>query len=174
MFLAQFHAAARVPPEAAQHYAQGTQLVGEGKQDEAMAEFEAALKLAPDYADGRYNLARLLSHKGDKARAEQEYRKAIPAYHEREKLLRADAQNNLASLLVERGAKGDEAVTLARAAIAVRGERPSYLDTLGRACDAKGDKACAVESFRKMLASSQTLPFDVKTHAEERLKKLAP
>jgi tetratricopeptide (TPR) repeat protein len=174
MFLSQWHAATRVSPDAAQHNAQGLQLTTQGKQDEAIAEFEAALKLAPDYADARYNLARLLSQKGDKARAEQEYRKAIPGFHEREKLLRADAQNNLAYLLVVQGVKGDEPVTLARAAIAVRGERSSYLDTLARACDAKGDKACAVESFRKLLASSETLPFELKTHAEERLKKLAP
>jgi tetratricopeptide (TPR) repeat protein len=174
MFLSQWHAAMRVPPEAAQHYARGAELVSEGKRDEAIAEYEAALKLAPDYADGRYNLALLLSQKGDKARAEQEYRKAIPAFHEREKLLRADAQNNLAFLLVERGVKTDEPVKLVRAAIEVRGERPSYLDTLARACDARGDKACAVEAFRKLLASSQTLPFDVRTHAEARLKKLAP
>lgn len=174
MFLSQWHAATRVSPEAAQHNAQGLQLTTQGKQDEAIAEFEAALKLEPDYADARYNLGTLLQKKGDKARAEQEYRKAIPGFHERENLLRADAQNNLAFLLVERGAKGEEAVTLARAAIAVRGERTSYLDTLARACDAKGDKACAVESLRKLLASSQTLPYEVKTHAEERLKKLAP
>jgi hypothetical protein len=70
--------------------------------------------------------------------------------------------------------KGDEAVMLARGAIALRGERPSYLETLSRACDAKGDKACAVERFHKLLASSEALPFEVKTHAEERLKKLAP
>ncbi|QRK12678.1 tetratricopeptide repeat protein [Archangium violaceum] len=174
MFLAQWHAATRMPQEAAAHNARGAKLALEGRMDEALAEFEAAVKVAPDYADARYNLAQLLTKKGDKARAEQEYRKAIPGFHEREKALRADAQNNLAFLLVERGVKGEEPVTLARAAIETRGERPSYLDTLARACDARGDKACAVDAFRKLLASSETLPFDVRTHAEQRLKTLAP
>ncbi|WNG44185.1 tetratricopeptide repeat protein [Archangium minus] len=174
MFLAQWHAAIRMPQEAAAHNEQGARLATEGRMDEALAEFEAAVKVAPDYADARYNLAQLLTKKGDTQRAEQEYRKAIPGFHEREKVLRADAQNNLAFLLVERGVKGEEPVTLARAAIETRGERPSYLDTLARACDAKGDKACAVDAFRKLLASSETLPFDVRTHAEQRLKTLAP
>ncbi|WNG33707.1 tetratricopeptide repeat protein [Archangium violaceum] len=174
MMLAQWHAAMRMPQEAAAHNAQGAKLATEGRMDEALAEFEAAVKVAPDYADARYNLAQLLTKKGDTQRAEQEYRKAIPGFHEREKVLRADAQNNLAFLLVERGVKGEEPVTLARAAIETRGERPSYLDTLARACDAKGDKACAVDAFRKLLASSETLPFDVRTHAEQRLKTLAP
>ncbi|PTL81826.1 tetratricopeptide repeat protein [Vitiosangium sp. GDMCC 1.1324] len=174
MFLSQWHAAMRVPPEAAAHNAQGSKLATEGHVEEAITEFEAALKLAADYADAHYNLALLLSRKGEKPRAEQEYRKAIPGFHEREKLLRADAQNNLAFLMVERGVKTEEPVTLVRAAIAVRGERASYLDTLARACDARKDKECAVEAFRKLLASSAKLPFDVKTHAEQRLQALAP
>jgi Tfp pilus assembly protein PilF len=172
MALASMDGVLRVPPEAARHFTEGSRHASEGRLDEARASFEAALRVAPDFADGHYNLGVVVSQQGDKARAEREFRAAIPGFHPRQAVLQADARNNLAFLLVSRGIKGPEPVALVRAAIATRGERPSYLDTLARACDANGDTACAVESFRKLLAAKDSLPTEVRVHAEARLEAL--
>lgn len=174
MALASMDGVMRVSPEAARHFTEGVGHAGQGRMGEARAAFEAALRLAPDFADCHYNLGVVLAQQGDTARAEREYRAAIPGFGPRQAVLQADARNNLAFLLVSRGVKGAEPVALVRAAIATRGERPSYLDTLARACDASGDTACAVETFRKLLAAKDALPPEVRVHAEARLEALAP
>jgi predicted Zn-dependent protease len=84
----------------------------------------------------------------------------------------ADAQNNLADLLLESGGKPQEAHALVTEAIAVRGQRASYVDTLARACDAMNDAPCAREAFQKLLDSKGALPQPVRAHAEERLRAL--
>lgn len=160
------------PPEALAHHARGGELATQGRQEEAEKEYEAALKIAPGFADCHYNLGLLARRRGDLERAEREYRSALDTYHPEETLLSADAMNNLADTLVARGGDASEAVQLAREAISVRGERASYLDTLARACDAQGDTRCAVEAFRKLLASSVPLPPEVRAHAEKRLGAL--
>lgn len=172
MMLSELHSASGRDAAALQHMARGMQSVQEGDDAQAASAFRAALELEPTFADAHYNLGVVLRRAKDLKGAEQAYRAAIANFRPREELLRADAQNNLADLLVSRGARGQEPVTLARAAIAVRGERPSYLDTLARACDASGDRACAVEAFGKLLAGRGPLPPEVKAHAEARLEAL--
>lgn len=163
------------PPQAAlEHHARGGLLASAGRGPEAETQYRAALALAPGFADCHYNLGRLARSRGDLDAAEREYRAAIAGYGPREMVLRADAQNNLADLLASRGRGGAEAVQLVREAIVVRGERASYLDTLARACDAAGDRGCAAEAFGKLLQSEAPLPAEVRAHAQERLRALAP
>jgi tetratricopeptide (TPR) repeat protein len=164
----------RAPEEAVARHERGVELAGEGRNEEAMREFEAALARAPTFADCHHNLGLLARRREDFARAEREYRAAIAGYAAGEEPLRAEAQNNLANLLVARGGSPEEALTLVREALTVRGERAGYLDTLARACDAKGDRACAVEAFRKLLASGEPLAPEVKGHAQARLGALSP
>ncbi|WP_375765026.1 tetratricopeptide repeat protein [Archangium gephyra] len=167
-------ARSRLPGEALKHHGQGGVLSAQGRHAEAEKEYEAALKLAPGFADCHYNLGILARRRGDLARAEQEYRVAVDTFLPEEALLRADAMNNLADTIVSRGGDAKEAARLVREAITVRGERASYLDTLARACDAQGDSPCAAEAFRKLLASGAVLPSDIRTHAEKRLSELTP
>lgn len=169
LLLARMQSVSRLPKAALAHHEQGGVLAGQGRNDEARQEYEAALKLAPGFADCHYNLGLLARRGGDLARAEQEYRAAIAAYPPGQDILRADALNNLADTMVARGGDAAEAVRLAREAIALRGARPSYLDTLARACDAQGNAPCASKAFRELLKSADSLPPEVREHAEKRL-----
>jgi tetratricopeptide (TPR) repeat protein len=165
-----------LPPElsanpALPHHARAGELAAAGRFPEAEAEYEKALSLDPSFADCHYNLGILARRRGDQDRAEREYRSAIAGFAPAERSLKADAQNNLADLLIARSRSLPEAVALAREAISIRGERASYLDTLARGCDASGDQRCAVEAFEKLLRSPE-LPDDVRANAKARLDAL--
>lgn len=161
------------PPRAAMdHYTRGEELSGAGKWAEAIGEWEAALREDPSFADCHYNIGLAAAKLGDLDRAEGAYRRALALYKPHERLLRADALNNLADLHVRRGRAGAEDVALAREAISLDRARPSKLDTLGRACDAVGDRACAREAYAALVASREPMRDDVRKNAEERLRVL--
>ncbi len=132
------------------HQGKAARLVAQGKLDLAESGETVVLTLDPDFADAYYNLGKIAVARGNLDVAEAMYRKALAYYRPEESQQAADAKNNLAFLLAGRRA-GREAVSLVREAIAVRGDRPSYLDTLGRACDAVDDRPCAREAYRKLL-----------------------
>jgi tetratricopeptide (TPR) repeat protein len=144
----------------------------EGKLDLAETGEGIVLTVDPHFADAYYNLGKIAAARGKNDKAETFYLAAIGGYRPEEKVLAADAKNNLAMLLTARG-EGRPALKLVREAIAVRGERPSYLDTLGRACDAVNDRACARDAYGKLLGTGGgDLPADIVAHARERLARL--
>jgi hypothetical protein len=63
-------------------------------------------------------------------------------------------------------------VKLARASIAVRGERPATVETLARACEAAKDRTCARDTYAK-LAKAPGAPDALRARAEEKLKALS-
>jgi tetratricopeptide (TPR) repeat protein len=128
-----------------------------------------ALLIDPTFADAHYNLGKVALARGDTAKAEEEYRKAVALYRPEEAQLAADAKNNLAFVLLAKPGGGPEAVALAREAIGVRGERSSYLDTLARACDVVKDASCARGAYEKLLkVDPATLPPEIVEHAKKR------
>jgi tetratricopeptide (TPR) repeat protein len=140
---------------------------------EARRHAEWVLRLQPGFADAHYDLGLIARAAGDRVTAEAEYRAAIAAYPESQADDAADARNNLAFLLLAKPGAALEAVAAVRAAIAVRGERPAYLDTLARACDAVPDRACALAAYEKLLAAgAEALPAEVRAHAGERAREL--
>jgi tetratricopeptide (TPR) repeat protein len=153
------------------HQSKSARLVAQGKLDLAESGENVVLNLDPDFADAYYNLGKIAVARGKLDVAEAMYRKALARYRPEESQPAADAKNNLAFLLAGRRA-GGEAVSLVREAITVRGERPAYLDTLGRACDAVDDRPCAREAYRKLLETAAEVPADVVAHAKERLARL--
>jgi tetratricopeptide (TPR) repeat protein len=154
------------------HQGKAARLFDQGKLDLAESGEMVVLTLDPDFADAYHNLGKIAAARGKLDAAEAMYRKALAYYRPEESRLAADAKNNLAILLAGRRA-GREAVSLVQEAIALRGERPSYLDTLGRACEAVNDRPCAREAYRKLLQSAGTeVPADVTAHAKQRLAKL--
>ncbi len=175
-----------VRPLALYHQGKAAALFQEGKLELAETGEAVVLKIDPDFADAYYNLGKIAVARGKMDVAEAMYRKALARYRPEEAQPAADAKNNLAFLLAGRDggpagrvggladrSGGREAVSLVRAAIAVRGERPSYLDTLGRACDAVNDKACAREAYRKLLQKAGAeVPAEATAHAKERLAAL--
>jgi tetratricopeptide (TPR) repeat protein len=69
--------ARKVPESAGALNNYGNALAERGRIDEAIAEFRAALAIAPDYDDPHYNLANALTKKGRWAEAADHYRAAL-------------------------------------------------------------------------------------------------
>jgi serine/threonine-protein kinase len=122
-----------------------------GKLDQAIAQFEKCLALAPDFAEAHHDLANALRHKG-------RYNDAIAHY---EAALRIDPQsvltmNNLGWLLatcpdpsVRNGARAVEVA--ARAELLSGGEDPLILHTLAAAYAENGQFPHAFETAERAL-----------------------
>ncbi len=59
----------------------GTRLLQAGDVDGAISQFRSAISLAPNYAPAHQRLAEALQRKGEKAEAEDEFRKAVDLTH---------------------------------------------------------------------------------------------
>jgi tetratricopeptide (TPR) repeat protein len=117
---------------------------------EAAHEQRNALRNAPAFSWCTALAAETTSRLGDPAGAERLFRKALAGYPERLAHLRADTQAWLARLLLEKGGNAGEAVELARASLAVRGDRAATLALLAKACAAAGDDHCAHETNERL------------------------
>ena len=135
---------------------------------EAATVLRQALALAPKFADCHYHLGWCLQKTGDLAAAEGEYRAAIVAYPKAEASLESAAWYNLSVVLVRRGA-AQEAVNAIRAAIRLNGNRAYYLYALGDACSQAGDRACAVDAWKRFLMSHEQLPEEARSDVRRRL-----
>ena len=104
------------PESAARHYNLGVSLSQEGRAAEAAAEFEAALRLKPDYADAENNLGVALGQMpGRSGEAMAHFRAALglrPDY--------ADAHYNLGIALANRPGGMPEALKHLEAALKLR------------------------------------------------------
>jgi len=149
------------------------------KPAEAMIHLRRAVELAPDFADGHYNLARLLAERGDHAEAIEHYKYALklrPTYpdlhyflglflaktgqldeaikHQRLALETRprDAQfrNNLGNLLADRGLL-DEAIVEYREAIRLKPNLVGGYFNLGIVYQDRGDLDEAKRQFLRVL-----------------------
>jgi tetratricopeptide (TPR) repeat protein len=144
----------------------------QGAREQAEKDYREVARLAPDFGFAHYQLGRLAEQRGDLAAAEGEYRTAIARLRPVEVFARAEACEALARTLLGLERKGGEARSWAEQAIALRGERPEYLATLARACEADGNRECALDSWDKVAASSAELPAGLRKTALERLEAL--
>jgi len=97
---------------------------------------------------------------------------AIRNYEAKDQLLQADAMNNLVYLRMRRGRATHEDVVYQHRAIAMSRETPAKLDTLGRVCDATGDRECALEAFGRLAATDEEVPPEARRHAQDRVEAL--
>jgi tetratricopeptide (TPR) repeat protein len=157
------------PQESLDRCARGQAAMFQGRWPEAAHEQRNALRYAPGFAWCIALAGETAWRLGDPAGGERLLRHALAEYPARLAPLRADTQARLAGLLVEKGGGAGEAAELARASLAVRGERAATLDVLARACGAAGDAACAREASERLLRRPH-LPDAMRTAAEERLR----
>ncbi len=117
---------------------------------EAAHEQRNGLRNAPAFSWCTALAAETTARLGDLAGAERLFRKALAGYPERLAHLRADTQAWLARLLLAKGGNAPEAIELARASLAVRGDRAATLSVLAKACAAAGDDHCAHETNERL------------------------
>jgi len=134
----------------------GDLAVAQGKPDEAVRYFEEAARQVPASSAVRVKLG-LTFHLA------RRWNEAEAAYVEAIRLdaKAADAYNNLAWLLVERGMRLDEAVKWAEKATQLAPRRSSYFDTLGWAYRARGELD---KSAQTLLKASRMEPPSADVH----------
>jgi Tfp pilus assembly protein PilF/arylsulfatase A-like enzyme len=161
------------------HNNRGTILLGEGKYDEAIAEFEKALTASENPAIARLNIARAYYKKKDYAaatRALAEHMKSQPRSKEAENLLGnmamdqgrldaaeehfrralgyepnfADARNSLGLLFQKRG-RADEALEEFKRVVAVDPDYAEAHNNIGIILKDRGRKDEAVAAFRRAI-----------------------
>ncbi len=123
----------------------GNALVDAGRADEAIAHFEAALKLRPDFAPGESNLGDQLTRIGRAAEAIPHLERAIqlqPNY--------AEAHNNLGVALIATG-RAAEAIAEFRAALRFNPDYAVAHFNLGLALSTGGNVAEGLPQFREAL-----------------------
>ncbi|MGH8048363.1 MAG: tetratricopeptide repeat protein, partial [Chthoniobacterales bacterium] len=126
----------------------GTVLLYKGHPDEAIASYDSAIALKPDYAEAHYNAGIALSQKGDTSAAIGHFRKALelqPVY--------PGAELNLGTALARAG-RLDEAMASFREALAQKPDYPDAHYNLGIALYQTGHADDAIAHFEKALAQN--------------------
>jgi len=117
------------PLSAAEHNDLGVAYEQRGELDLARSQYQAALHQDPAMVRARVNLGNVEAARGEWAKAEHCYRRALTDSADD-----ADALNNLAVALLKQSKKSAEARALAERAVAIGGERDSiYRATLEEA-----------------------------------------
>jgi tetratricopeptide (TPR) repeat protein len=159
------------PQEALDRCTRGTAEILAGRWVEAEHEQANAMRYTQNYEWCVAEMARVAVKAGDLKLAEGLLRRAVKQYPPDLDPLRADAQGRLAAVLVDAGKDPAEAIALARASLAARPDRAAVLETLGRACAAAADLACARDAYARLLARPH-LPDDMKARAAQEQQAL--
>ena len=123
----------------------GETLVKEGRMDEAMAQFQKALEIKPNYVQAHNNLGIVLVKKGREDEGIAEYEKALainPNY--------AEARYNLGIALVKKG-RLDEAMAQYKKALEIDPNYVAARCNLGLALAQKGQLDAAIAQFQKAV-----------------------
>jgi tetratricopeptide (TPR) repeat protein len=127
------------------HYNLGEVLRQKGEVDEAIAHYQRALEIHPDYAEAHNSLGNALLRKGQVDEALVHLQKALEIHPDR-----AEDHNNLANVLWQKG-QVQEAITHYQKALEIR---PSYAlahYNLGQMLQQGGQVREAITHFQKAL-----------------------
>ena len=124
----------------------GTALSGQGKLDEADAQYREALRLKPDSPEVHYNLGNALTRQGKLAQAEAEYRETI-----RLKPDDAEAYNELGALLCDQKHDYEGAIAAFQEALRLQPDSPLAHYNLGTALAEQGKLGEAEAAHREAI-----------------------
>ena len=133
----------------------GVTLSGRGQVDSAIAHYQQALEIKPDYAEGHYNLGNALAGRGRVDSAVAHYRQALevkPDY--------AEACNNLGNALAGRG-QIDSAITYYRKTLEIKPDYAEAHYNLGIALAGRGQIDSAIAHYQQAL---EIKPDDAEVH----------
>jgi tetratricopeptide (TPR) repeat protein len=137
------------------HVNLGHLLSARGATDEAIVEYEAALRIRPDYDKAHNNLGLALAARGRKEEAIGHYREAIRANPQS-----TSARGNLGLALLETG-RVDEAIACFAEALAIRPRAPELHTNLGVALMRAGRLEEAAKELREAV---RLAPDDAGNH----------
>jgi tetratricopeptide (TPR) repeat protein len=123
----------------------GNELTRQGELDEAIAHYQTALQIKPDYAEAHYNLAEALVRKGGVDEAIFHYETALridPGYF--------DACNNLGNAFMRTG-RVDEAIAHYQRALQIQPDSAGTQVNLGNALVRQGRVDEAVARYQRAL-----------------------
>jgi len=127
------------------HGGLGTALGKKGQIDEAISQYQEALRLKPDFTDVHYNLGNALNRKGQIDEAISQFQETIrlqPDY--------ALAHNNLGNALYRKG-RDDEAISQYQEAIRLKPDYSLAHNNLGNALYRKGRDDEAISQYQEAI-----------------------
>lgn len=127
------------------HHQLGAALECQGKRDQALASYTAAIQLQPDFAEAHYFLANALRDAGAMHEAVTSYRHAIEIQPDF-----VEALSNLGAALTSLG-EIKEAVRVLNQAVTLRPNAPQILCNLGNILQRDGRLAEALEKYQRAL-----------------------
>ncbi len=123
----------------------GYDLAHQGRLAEAIAHYQKALEINPDFAEADNNLGTALLNQGKLEEAAEYYHRAIE--HDPDF---AEAHNNLGLVLTKQG-RPAEAIEEYRKAIELNLDRSEFYNNLGNLLSTKGQTSEAIEQFQIAL-----------------------
>jgi len=139
------------PDIAFAHYNLGLALAAQGRKDEAVVQYNLAIRAQPDYAPAHNNLGNVLAAQDKKDEAISEYKLALKAKPDY-----ADAHYNLALALGGRG-KADLAIMHYRLALKAQPDYALAHNNLANALAAQGRNAEAIVHYELALRARPDL-----------------
>lgn len=126
---------------------EGTELLSQGRVDEALYIFENAAQFEVEYEDLYFNYAIALNKKGDEEKAVEMYRKALGIWPEY-----SEALNNLANIYMRQN-RIDEAIPMLEKAVREFPDQnyPKGYNNLGKAYARSGDIGKAISNFTRAI-----------------------
>ena len=137
------------------YYCLGNAMFDEGDMKGAIAHYQTALQINPDYPDAQNNLGNALLKTGDVDGAIAHYQKALQTGPGN-----AAAQNNLGNALIKKG-NVDEAILHYQTALQIKPDNIEACINLGDALLKKGNLDEAIACYRKAL---QVEPDNLDVH----------
>jgi len=139
------HTLARTSNNYIAHYSLGKALFEQGNVDEAIAQYQKALQIKPDYADVHETLGNALLQKGNADEAITQYQAALQINPHN-----AGAFYNLGNALFEQG-NVDEAIAQYRKALQIKPDYADAHNNLGAALFRQGNVDEAIAQYQRAL-----------------------